>query len=102
MRYQVRLRKAAETEIAEAAVFYEERRPGLGEGFVHQVERGLAELAERPEAWPQWHPKRPYRKLLLDRFPFALFYRVDGDTVTVIAVAHAKRRPGYFLGRERP
>jgi len=39
------------------------------------------------------------RRFLLTGFPFALAYVVDGDSVTVLAVAHLRRRPGYWLGR---
>jgi toxin ParE1/3/4 len=95
------VRKAAETEIAETITWYEERRSKLGSQFLESVERAILEIAERPESWPLWHPKRPYRRYVLSRFPFVIFYRVDKAAVIVVAVAHAKRRPGYWLPRER-
>jgi hypothetical protein len=46
-----------------------------------------------------WRSDRPYRRRLLTRFPYVVFYEVVDDAVEVIAVAHAKRRPGYWLHR---
>jgi hypothetical protein len=37
--------------------------------------------------------------LVLRRFPFVVFYSIDGASIDVYAVAHAKRRPGYWLDR---
>ncbi|MFN2444408.1 MAG: type II toxin-antitoxin system RelE/ParE family toxin [Vicinamibacterales bacterium] len=39
------------------------------------------------------------RRVLLRRFPFFVVYRVRGDDVQIVAVAHARRRPGYWRGR---
>lgn len=39
------------------------------------------------------------RKLQLGRIPYTLVYRVQGETITVIALAHQSRKPGYWLGR---
>jgi hypothetical protein len=43
----------------------------------------------------------PVRKYVLQRFPFAVAYLVLDDTLVVLAVAHGKRRPGYWLARLR-
>lgn len=101
MSWQVVVRKAAEIEIAEATTWYEGQRPRLGRQFVESVERALVEIAERPEAWPLWIAKRPYRKFVLSRFPFTIFYKVEGATLVVVAVAHSRRKPGYWMRRER-
>lgn len=39
------------------------------------------------------------RQILLDRFPFTLYYRIRGEVVMIVAVAHQKRRPGYWRSR---
>lgn len=39
------------------------------------------------------------RKHPLGRFPYTLVYRVQGQTITVFALAHQSRKPGYWLGR---
>jgi hypothetical protein len=45
---------------------------------------------------------RHYRWVRTRRFPYILYYRlVDADEVLIVAVAHARRRPGYWLRRSR-
>jgi toxin ParE1/3/4 len=39
------------------------------------------------------------RRVLLDRFPFSVVFRERLDDTQIIAVAHAKRRPGYWTKR---
>jgi plasmid stabilization system protein ParE len=94
------VRKEAEIEIAEAAVGYEERRSSLGRQLIESIDRAFMEIADRPRAWPLWRPNRVYRKYVVSRFPFVVFYKGE-EVVIVVAVAHAKRRPGYWLIRER-
>jgi len=95
---RIRLLPDAEGELA-ASEWYENRRDGLGVEFVAEVDVALGGIAERPEAWPLWRSDRPYRRALR-RFPFVVFYRLLGSgDVEVTAVAHSKRRPGYWLSR---
>ena len=90
----------AETEIEEAAVWYEERRPGLGLEFVAAIDRAVLDIGENPHRFPVWKP--PWRRAVLRRFPFLVFFEVEEGRVTVMAVAHAKRRPGYWVARRPP
>jgi toxin ParE1/3/4 len=91
------VRPDAETELTAAAAWYEDKRPGLGDQFVTAVEAALAEIEESPETWPCWKRGHPYRKYVVRRFPYVVFYTVDDAAVTVVAVAHGKRRPGYWI-----
>jgi len=94
----------ARGELTTEAEWYEARRRGLGEDFVTDVERALLIIQEHPEAWPRWPgvtARVPVRKYVLQRFPFAVAYLVLDDTLVVLAVAHGKRRPGYWLARLR-
>lgn len=88
------------TEIEEAAVWYEARRVGLGIEFVEAVDRALFDIAEAPGRSPIW--SAPWRRAVLRRFPFVVFYEVDDARVVVMAVAHARRRPGYWVARRMP
>lgn len=85
-----------------AATWYEARKVGLGIEFVAEVDLVLSSIAENPKAWPRWRRDRPYRKRTLQRFPFVIFYRtVRAGEVEVTAIAHAKRKPGYWVARRR-
>ena len=47
--------------------------------------------------WPLWKANRSYRRRVLRRFPYSIFYVVDPDVIIIVALAHHKRRPGYWL-----
>ncbi len=90
----------AEAEVEEAASWYEARRVGLGLEFVAAIDRALADIAERPESFPVWAP--PWRRVVLQRFPFVVYFELEVERVVVMAVAHARRRPGYWMARRAP
>jgi toxin ParE1/3/4 len=96
---RLRILPEAEEELTEAARWYEARRPGLGVELVMMLERAVDEIREAPEASPLWQPGRPYRKFVMRRFPYVVMFTVDDDSVEVVAIAHAKRRPGYWMDR---
>jgi plasmid stabilization system protein ParE len=101
----VRLFPEAVAELAEAAEWYAGRRPGLELDFLDQVERILLVIERSPASFPRLldlPADLGIRRALVPRFPYAVVF-VEFDTeVTVLAVAHAKRRPGYWLNRMTP
>lgn len=90
----------AQTELDAAATWYEERRVGLGLGFVAAIDRTFQRIAERPEAFAVY--RAPIRRAVVHRFPYIVFFEAEAHRVVVYAVAHARRRPGYWLGRGLP
>ena len=100
MKRTLRVLPDAEAELQSAAMWYEEKRRGLGIEFVAVVDRAFRAVLENPEACPIWRADRPYRRRFLKRFPYVVFFDIDAATVEIVAVAHAKRRPGYWLDRQ--
>jgi plasmid stabilization system protein ParE len=86
MRAQVRPTSAACADLIAAHDWYEQRSPGLGKDFVRMVDAAFAGIAQQPELFPPVH--RGLRRVLLRRFPYAVFYRIDPDAVRVIAALH--------------
>ena len=92
----MRFHPAAKEELADAAVWYERRRAGLGQEFRTTVRAAARTIGENPNAW-SLSPEAPsVRVYTLRRFPFLLPYAIEARSVVVLAVAHAKRRPGYW------
>ena len=91
----------AQLEARAAANWYEEAEAGLGVEFISEVDRVLGLLADAPGRYPVWRPGRPYRRALLRRFPYVIFFVDEPDHVLVLAIAHQKRKPGYWLRRGR-
>lgn len=85
-------------EYVSAVAWYELDYPGRGERFSAAVERVLAAIASGPEAFPK---RFAVHAVPVPRFPYIVFVEiVDAETLRVLAVAHAKRRPGYWRGRQ--
>ena len=93
----IRIRAEAEAELEGAAAWYESKLPGLGVDFVAVVEEAFERIVQNPEQFAQWREDRTYRKCVLRRFPYLVFFTADQNVVLVMAVAHARRRPGYWL-----
>ncbi len=92
-------------ELDAAADWYGFRGPELGQVFIEEVRKALRVIADQPGTFPVWpgvHHTPPIHRFLLSRFPFALPYIVANERVVVLAVAHIRRRPGYWLTRARP
>jgi plasmid stabilization system protein ParE len=78
--------------------WYLERSLEASESFLREFERGLSLIRETPRLWPRFEAGT--RRYVLRRFPYSIIYRERGeDLIEVIAVAHDKRRPGYWRGR---
>jgi toxin ParE1/3/4 len=88
----------AAAEHLEAIAYYEGHRPGLGAAFVAEFERAVTEITQTPSRYPM-ERKPDIRRAQLRRFPFAVLYREAGGNVQILAVAHHRRRPAYWLGR---
>jgi plasmid stabilization system protein ParE len=89
----------AHRELREAAARHERQSPGLGQKLILEVDRALELVVQNPEAFPRWQADCPYRKVVLKHFPYLLFFSEHSDTLRVLAIAHSRRRPGYWIGR---
>ncbi|MCG8422584.1 MAG: type II toxin-antitoxin system RelE/ParE family toxin [Proteobacteria bacterium] len=99
MKQTLRVLPEAEAELLSAGEWYEGKQPNLGIEFIDALDRAFARILQMPESAPIWREGYPYRMYSLRRFPYEIFYTVEPDYVEVTAVAHAKRRPGYWMGR---
>ncbi len=77
--------------MVEAALWYETHQPGTAIYFVRCVDAAFSLIARPPEAGPMQFG--PFRRILVSRFPFAVFYTVEGEKVIVHGVYHSSRDP---------
>ena len=87
----------ARAEMRESVEFYEARLKGLGVRFLAVMEQTVERISTQPEVGASLAGE--FRKRIVPGFPFNIIYRVWGDCIYLIAVAHQRRRPGYW--RER-
>ncbi|MDA1052539.1 MAG: type II toxin-antitoxin system RelE/ParE family toxin [Planctomycetota bacterium] len=93
----IELHPAAIEEGRAAREWYEERSASASNAFMAELDVAIERIAADPERYASYlHGTRRY---LLKRFPFFVVYRVAPETLQVIAVAHGKRKPGYWRDR---
>jgi plasmid stabilization system protein ParE len=88
---QVRFRREAVRDVVDARSWYDEEAGGLGDAFAASLEILIGVITEFPQVFPEIAVGR--RRALLDRFPYALYYRIDGETIDVLACLHTSRNP---------
>lgn len=64
------------------------------------MNEALMAIGETPSAFPRWEHDPRFRKFVLQRFPYLVFYRELDDRIEVVAIAHGAREPGYWLKRK--
>ena len=92
----VRFRPQAEAEVLEARSWYDGRRQGLGAEFGAAVDGLVSRIAENPLAFPR--ARGEIRRATLHRFPYALYFRLSGSEVIVLAV-HGRQDPRRWQSR---
>lgn len=96
---RVLLHPDAVMDLEAACDWCESQREGLGNVLASEVERAMEAIAEELSMWPRWPGSAGepvMRRCLLPRFPFAIGYMVEPETVIVLAVAHGRRPPRYW------
>ena len=97
MTLAVVFRHAARREFDEAALWYEQRRSGLGAEFVSEISRAVYLAAESPERFPIMH--RDVRCVRIRRFPYSVFFHAESRRLVVLSVFHARRDPSVWQQR---
>jgi len=92
---KVTFHEDADSEIYEAALYYEEKAADLGLLFLDEIEKAILRILANPMAYPSVGDE--VRQAIVSRFPYSILYVIESDEhLRVIAVAHQKRRPGYW------
>lgn len=89
MSWTVIIRPNAEADLRDARLWYESQRAGLGDELLIEIRAAIRLLETDPERRPFYY--RNFRRLLAHRFPYKIFYSVEGERVIVFRILHAKR-----------
>lgn len=87
----VQLTREAQFEFEQARLWYEGRQPGLGLRFAADVDASMERIRESPTMYAR--VKKEYRQVLLQRFPFALYYEYSAGQATIYTVFHCSQAP---------
>ena len=93
-----RFHRAARAEFLDALSWYAVRSEDAAEGMRTLVETAVAEILELPRAWRTWPGRPDIHVRTLPRYPYSVIHHLS-DEIVILAVAHHKRRPGYWMRR---
>lgn len=97
---EIELHPEADSELIEAAIFYESRVNGLGESFLEEFDKLKLLLLRNPKIGVPVN--KIFKRAVLNRFPYSIFYSLEPNVIWILAIAHQRRRPNYWLERLNP
>lgn len=92
----------ATKELLEAVRRYQEVRAGLGDDFNSAVVAPILDIVQSPSSWPKvayWGEAPEVRRRAVRGFPQRVLYYLRDGEVVIVAYAHERRRPGYWMRR---
>ena len=96
---KVKFNNSAVAETEAAFDWYYERSPSAANVFLEELSRSISRICEDPKRWPKYD--KTCRRYIFPRFPFQIIYRFKDNTVEVVAVAHGRRRPNYWVDQDK-
>ncbi len=97
MSYQLTYRIEAEQDLKEAANWYEKQSNGLGFDFLDEVEKKGNIIETNPYLFEKTY--KSLHRAVVERFPFNIFYLVEGKSIIIVAVIHGSRHPKKWQKR---
>ncbi|MBI5947978.1 MAG: type II toxin-antitoxin system RelE/ParE family toxin [Chloroflexi bacterium] len=94
---RVRATRSAAKELTDARAWYGARNPSTAANLYEDYLKARRLIQELPMAGSPHLAGT--RRVFLERFPYALVYRVEASVATILAVSHGSQRPGYWLSR---
>lgn len=88
---------AARQELYNTQDYYEEKSDAVALAFSDEIVWAIEQTIMAPGRWKQLDKET--RRFLLSRFPYRVIYRTVGDDIKIIAIAHHRRKPGYWNPR---
>jgi plasmid stabilization system protein ParE len=95
---RVNIQPLAIADAEHAEGWYEAQRPGLGLEFILEIDVAIETVARFPEMYALQY--RQTRRVLLRRFPYAMYFTFDNDVVEVFAILHLRRESAAWQQRQ--
>jgi plasmid stabilization system protein ParE len=89
VKWRITIRPRAEADLQEARQWYNRQRAGLGDELLNVIDDVMVVLQKNPERHPVYY--RGFRRAITRRFPYKIFYRIEGNSVIVFRILHARR-----------
>ena len=99
MTYTIRFLPEVEEDVIAGYAWYEEKAPGLGEEFLRMFYACAGEIPRNPLLYPKVY--REFRRRLLRRFPYAIYFRIEDNEIIVFGLFHCARDPRAIRAKLR-
>jgi plasmid stabilization system protein ParE len=86
-------------EVEEDRAWYRNRSESAEAGFLRELDHAIQQVTDAPGQWP--HYLVGTRRYVFPTYPYSLVYFIEDYVIRVVAIAHDKRRPGYWRERLR-
>ena len=93
----VAVQPEATKETDDAVTWYEDKEPGLGLHFLHDLDVLYAAIARQPEMFQR--VRSGFRRALMRKFPYAVFFEFNEELAIVHSVFHCSRNPAVWRSR---
>jgi plasmid stabilization system protein ParE len=93
----IKYHSEARKEFFDTAAHYEDQVVGLGDEFIHEVEKVLDVIKQHPSAGTLITPNE--RRFLHCRFPYGIIYAEEDDLIKIFAIMDLRRKPNYWKSR---
>jgi plasmid stabilization system protein ParE len=97
MKRRLVIRPEAQLDLDEAAFWYDDQKPGLGELLTEELAILLERITDHPLQFPQIG--QDVHRGLLHRFPYAVYFLLADESVVILALLHQHRNPGIWKAR---
>jgi plasmid stabilization system protein ParE len=97
-RLPVEIHPSAIEEAHAAYHWYRERNEIVAKAFLSELDNAVEHISDEPLRWSSYIDRT--RRFLLRKFPFSIIYRHGNETVQILAIAHERRKPGYWKKRK--
>jgi toxin ParE1/3/4 len=98
MSLRLSVSRAAQTDVVRVSRWYESEDPGLGEQFLRSIDDHLDTLVASPFLQPRYG-KGSLRRRLLAPWPYFAYFRIESDSIEILAFIHTSRHPSYISKR---
>lgn len=96
--FKIVINPNAESDSTEAVVWYNLQREGLGEDFLLALEAKLNEIQRNPNQFTSAY--KNVKRAFLKRFPYGVFFIIEGNTIYILAIIHSSRSPKIWQKRK--
>jgi plasmid stabilization system protein ParE len=94
---QLHFFEEAAEELEQSRAWYRQRSESAEAAFLRDLDHAVETVSEAPHRWPRYLGGT--RRYVFPNFPYSLIYFLENEALHIVAVAHGKRKPGYWRKR---